>query len=106
MDFRAIIDKLESIATEADLTPQQQALARSAGFATNKTDAAALAQQNLAAAQAGETGGGASLARPVRAPTGARATRLQQPTQESRDTQFQKELNAMLRIANLPDRGL
>jgi hypothetical protein len=25
---------------------------------------------------------------------------------ESRDTQYQKELNAMLRIANLPDRGL
>ena len=82
-------------------------MAQSAGFATNKADATALAQQNLAAAQAGDTAGGASLARPVRAPTGARAQYAQrQPAQESRDTQYQKELNAMLRIANLPDRGL
>jgi hypothetical protein len=82
-------------------------LAQSAGFATNRADATALAQQNLAAAQSGDTAGGASLARPVRPATGARAQMLQrQQTQESRDTQYQKELNAMLRIANLPDKGL
>lgn len=38
MDFRAIIDKLESIATEADLTPQQQAQ-NVLQPGTNKTDA-------------------------------------------------------------------
>jgi len=63
------------------------------------------------AAPPGETAGGAATARPVRAATGARAQQIQrQQAQnqmpESRDTQYQKELNAMLRIANLPDRGL
>jgi hypothetical protein len=81
-------------------------LAQSAGFATNKADATALAQQNLAAAQSGDTAGGASLARPVRAATGARAQQIQrQQAQnqmpESRDSQYQKELNAMLTIARL-----
>jgi hypothetical protein len=36
------------------LTPQQAALAKSAGFATNNQQAAALAAKNLAAAQAGQ----------------------------------------------------
>lgn len=57
------------------------------------------------AAPSADTAGGASLGyrmpkrRAVPPDAGAR-------TFESRDTQYQKELNAMLRIANLPDRGL
>jgi hypothetical protein len=63
------------------------------------------------AAPPGETAGGAATARPVRPATGARAQQIQRQQAgnqmpESRDSQYQKELNAMLRIANLPDRGL
>jgi len=102
---------LDAPVASSALTPQQRALAQSAGFATNRADATAMAQRNLAAAQSGDTAGGASLARPVVPATGARAQVLQrQQAQnqmpESRDTQYQKELNAMLRIANLPDKGL
>ena len=82
-------------------------------WTTQNAPAAAPQQAATPAAPPGETAGGAATGRPARAPTGARAQRLQQQqdgtnarTFESRDTQFQKELNAMLRIANLPDRGL
>ena len=59
----------------------------------------------------GETAGGASTARRVVPATGARAQQLQrQQAQnqmpESRDTPFQKQLNAMKRIAGLKDNGL
>jgi len=59
----------------------------------------------------GETAGGAATARPVAPATGARAQMLQRQQAgnqmpESRDTPFQKQLNAMKRIAGLKDNGL
>jgi hypothetical protein len=69
------------------LTPQQMALAKQSGMATTPAQLAALAKQNMAAMQAGQ---------PISAT----------PTQESRDSSFQKQLNAMRRIAGLKDYGL
>ncbi len=64
-------------------------------------------------APAGQTAGGAVTARPVAAATGARAQALQRqqaqnqmPESRNGDTQFQKQLNAMRRIAGLKDNGL
>jgi hypothetical protein len=45
---------LDAPVAASKLTPQQAALAKSAGFATNNQQAAALAAKNLAAAQAGQ----------------------------------------------------
>lgn len=61
----------------------------------------------------GQTAGGAATARPVAAATGARAQALQRqqamnqvPESRNVDAQFQKQLNAMKRIAGLKDNGL
>lgn len=90
--------------------PAQQTAAPAQQTAAQQTAAPAAAPA-APKAPPGETAGGAATARPVAPATGARAQMLQRQqaqnqVPESRDTPFQKQLNAMKRIAGLKDNGL